>query len=116
MRSGWLTQQTKAIKGCVLGGSSVILLQLSSMLPVFPITWSGDSFGFSFTWGGSSVRWRESPLTAGQGLRSHRSTLTSVSEDLLSKHCPTNNPSLSTQVDSLFGQELFSSLHLHFIM
>lgn len=106
--------QTLAIKGCILGGSPVILLQSSSMLPVFPITWSEDSVGFSFTSGGSSVRWKES-LTAAQGLRSHGSTLTSVSKDLLSKHCPTNNLSLSSQVDSLFGQEL-SSLHLHFIM
>lgn len=53
--------QTQAIKGCILGVSPVILLQSSSMPPVFPVTWSGDSFGFCFTSGGSSVRWRESP-------------------------------------------------------
>lgn len=65
------------------------------------------SSSFTWSWDGlASVRWSESPLTAGQGLRSCHSTLASVSKDLPSKRSPTSsNFNLKSQVDSLFGQE-----------
>lgn len=81
---------------------AVVVFSAAHFLNYMELGW----FGFSFTSGDSSVRWGESPLTAGQGLRSCHNILTSVSK-LLSKHCPTSSFSLSSHVDSLFGQEFF---------